>query len=66
MPETKPHKPQGTGEKPWTEEEKSRGSATPAEVEEAGGSATGGRPTDDRADTEGAAARIDPKPHPRP
>ena len=64
MPETKPHPPQGKREEPWTEEEKSRGAAKPGEAEAAGG-ATAGRPTDDRAETEGAAARIDPKATPR-
>ena len=66
MPENKPHvakdtPTQGTGEKPWTEEEKSRGAAKPATEGEAG---AGGRPNDDRAATESAAANIDPKPQP--
>ncbi|WP_043341041.1 MULTISPECIES: hypothetical protein [Belnapia] len=51
MPEEK----KGTGEKPWSEEEMSRGAAKPEEIEEAGGS-PGGRPNDDRARTESAAA----------
>ncbi|MBL6079171.1 hypothetical protein JMJ56_14225 [Belnapia sp. T18] len=51
MPEEK----KGTGEKPWSEEEMSRGAAKPEEIEEAGGS-PGGRPNDDRAKTESAAA----------
>ncbi len=66
MPENKPQPPKGhpasgTGEKPWTEEEKSRGAAKPATEGEAG---AGGRPNDDRAATESAAANIDPKPQP--
>ncbi len=51
MPEEKP----GTGEKPWSEEEISRGAAKPEEIEEAGGSPAG-RPNDQRAQTESAAA----------
>jgi hypothetical protein len=61
MPETKPHTPQRKPGEAWTEEEKSRGAAKPATEGEAG---AGGRPNDDRAATESAAANIDPKPQP--
>ncbi len=55
MPNQTPAPQKGTGEQPWTEEEKSRGAAKPEEIEEAGGSPQG-RPNDDRARTESAAA----------
>lgn len=51
MPDEKP----GTGEAPWSEEEISRGAAKPDEIEKAGGSPQG-RPNDQRAQTESAAA----------
>lgn len=62
MNETKPHIP----EKPkpddaWTEEEKTRGAPKPAPADAASKPSTGGRPTDERAETESAAAKIDPK-----
>jgi hypothetical protein len=51
MPEAK----LGTGETPWSEEETSRGGARPEEIEKAGGSPQG-RPNDQRAQAESAAA----------
>jgi len=66
MPENKPHTPERQPGGTWTEEEKTRGAAKPDATDEAGGASTGGRPTDDRAATEGAAARIDPKATPTP
>lgn len=61
MPETKPHAPQRKPGEAWTEEEKHRGAATPEAGDAAGEASTGGRPTDDRAKTEGAAAEIERK-----
>ncbi|MBL6458118.1 hypothetical protein JMJ55_22530 [Belnapia sp. T6] len=61
MPEPRPVQ-KGTGEAPWTEEEKSRGAAKPEEIEQAGGS-PGGRPNDERAKTESAAAETEPDKH---
>ncbi len=55
MPENKPGAAKGTGEAPWSEEEMSRGAAKPEEIEQAGGSPQG-RPNDQRAKTESAAA----------
>lgn len=53
-----PEETKGTGEKAWSEEEKSRGAANPEEIEKAGGSPQG-RPNDDRAKTESAAAQTE-------
>lgn len=64
MPETKPHVSQRKPGEAWTEEEKQRGAATPDEAGEAGEANAGGRPNDDRAATEAAAANTDPKPQP--
>ena len=58
MPETKPHAPQRKPGEAWTEEEKTRGAATPEAEDAAGEANAGGRPTDDRAKTEGVAAEI--------
>ena len=64
MPDTPRHpdpaKPAAGRDQPWTEEEKGRGAATgPDDAAGAAGEAgTKGRPTDDRARTEGAAGEI--------